>query len=72
METEQGNGRFVDEAEKIIAPRNTWHELTVSQLIEVQVQLENNRYAFAKNPAIAKSLDSGIMELQSLIASRSS
>lgn len=61
---------FVDEAQKPIPPRDTWDELNFQQLLELQLQLEDKAWAFAKNPPIAKTLDRALQELRGLIASR--
>jgi hypothetical protein len=63
---------FVDEARQPIPPANTWDELTVNQLIELKGQLEEKRWAFAKNAVIAKALDEGLAKITLLISSRSS
>ena len=39
---------FVDEAVKPIPIRSQWDELTTSQLIDVQLQLEDKLWTFAK------------------------
>lgn len=62
--------RFVDEAEKPIPPRNTWDELTTNQLIDLQIQLEDKAWAFAKNPAMFNVLNQAVISLRALIASR--
>lgn len=61
---------FVDQAEKPIPPRNTWHELDFQQLLELKLQLEDKAWAFAKNPVISKTVNQGLRELEALIASR--
>jgi hypothetical protein len=64
--------RFVDEAEKPIPPQNTWDELTTNQLIDVQHQLEEAEWAFARNPVISRTVKEGLVRIRALIASRSS
>jgi hypothetical protein len=63
---------FVDQQEKPIPPKNTWDDLTVIQLIDVKVQLQDKLYSFYNNPAIARVLKQSIAELEALISSRSS
>jgi hypothetical protein len=71
MDTGSPDGeRFADEAEKPIPPKHTWDELTTSQLIDVKLQLEEKLWAFGKNPTIAKVLQQGVNQLETLIASR--
>ena len=62
---------FVDQAAKPIPPRNTWEELNFQQLLELQLQLEDKAWSFAKNPIISKTLNRALEELRALIASRS-
>lgn len=62
--------RFVDEARKPIPPQHTWEELTTNQLIDVQLQLEEAEWAFAKNPIISRTVKEGLVKLRALIASR--
>jgi hypothetical protein len=63
---------FVDEAAKPIPNKSQWEELTTNQLIDVQLQLEDKLWSFARNPVIAKTIQEGLTELRALIASRSS
>ena len=63
---------FVDEAEKPIPAKNTWEELTTNQLIDIQLQLEDKLWTFAKNPVIVKTIEAGLTDLRVLIASRAS
>jgi hypothetical protein len=68
---EEPSERFVDEAVKPIPPKDTWEELTVNELIDVKLLLEDKLWSFASNPVIAPVLKQGIKELTALIASRS-
>ena len=63
---------FVDEAEKPIPPKNTWEDMTVVQLIDVKVQLQDKLYTFYNNPPIARVLKQSIAQLEALISLRSS
>jgi hypothetical protein len=69
---EQEGEFFVDEAVKPIPSKSQWEDLSVSELIDVQLQLEDKLWTFAKNPAIAKPLQEGLNALRALIASRAS
>lgn len=59
--------RFVDQAEDVIPPANTWSELSLQQLMETKTKLENKLFAFSKTPQISKALRDGITRLQTLI-----
>ena len=59
---------FVDVAENPIPSKNTWSELSFQQLLELQLQLEDKAWAFAKNPTISKTLNEALGELRALIA----
>jgi len=59
--------RFVDEAEKPIPPKNTWDQLSMNELIDVKLQLEQKLWAFGNNPAIAKALRQGIEQITGMI-----
>ena len=61
--------RFADEAEKPIPPKDTWHTLSMNEMIDVKMQLEEKLWAFGKNPAIAKVLRQGVDQITALIAS---
>lgn len=67
----QEGERFVDEAERPIAPKSTWNDLTTSELIDVKLLLEDKLWTFQKQPAIASVLKQSLKELTALIASRS-
>lgn len=71
MDVESPDGeRFVDEAEKPIPPKHTWDELTTIQLIDTKSQLQEKLWAFNNNPTIAKALQLGIKQLETMISSR--
>lgn len=61
--------RFADEAEKPIPPRNTWEDMSISEMIDVKNQLEEKLYAFGGNPTIAKVLRQGVDHITALISS---
>ncbi len=70
MEAGQDGERFADETETPIPPRNTWDELTTSQLIDLKAQLQDKLWAFGNNPTIAKVLQSGVQHLETMISLR--
>lgn len=62
---------FADEpVQTPIPPKNTWPDLTTSQLIDVKNQLEEKLWAFGNNSVIAKPLREGISQLEQMISSR--
>ena len=62
--------RFVDEAEKTIAPQNTWETLSVPQLIDVKIQLQERLLFFRNQPQISTALKQGIEKLDRIMAQR--
>ena len=62
--------RFVDVAETVIAPQSTWHELSVNQLLETKVQLQEKAWAFRKTPQILTVLNRSLSQIERLIAER--
>lgn len=67
--TEESTERFVDQAEKQIAPQNTWDQLTVSQLIDTKSLIEERLWQFQKVPQIAAVLRRSLDSITKLIAS---
>jgi len=66
-----GEGEFfLDQAQKPIPPRDTWHQLTTNELIDVKSQLQEKAWAFAKNPAISKALVEGLQKLELMLQAR--
>ena len=63
---------FVDEGTKPIPPAETWDNLSVNQLIDVQNQLYEKMFAFRQNPVIQARLSEGLQKVQALIALRNS
>ena len=63
---------FADEAANPIPPKETWGDLTVSQMIDVKNQLQEKAWAFPNNPTILKALNQGIAQLDAMIASHGS
>ena len=66
-DSEEGE-RFVDEAEKPLPPKNTWHMLSMNEMIDVKAQLEEKLWAFGRNPAMAKVLRQGVEQITALIS----
>ena len=62
--------RFVDEAQTVIAPQSSWHELTYSQLLDTKTQIMNKAWSFKNHPAISKVLNASIVTLDKLLAER--
>ena len=72
MTSEQDDSEyFCDQARNPIPAKDKWDELSVNELIDVQNQLEEKLYVFARNPVIAPVLREGIVQIMALIASRS-
>lgn len=65
--------RFVDSwATNPIPPRSTWDDLTVSQLLEVKNKFSDRVFSLRNQPTIVTVLNQKIVELDRLIAQRSS
>lgn len=62
--------RFVDQAETLIAPQNTWSELTYSQLLDTKTQILNKAWAFRSHPVISKVLNASLATLDKLLSER--
>ena len=67
--SEQSTERFADQAEKPIPAQDTWDQLTVSQLIDVKMQLEDKLWNFQKVPQISLVLRRSIDQITRMIAS---
>lgn len=63
--------RFVDVDEKPIPPQSAWAEMSVNQLIDAKIQLQDKAWAFAKTPQILTVLNRSIAMLDRLISERS-
>lgn len=61
---------FTDQAVNPIPAKDTWPDLTVNELIDVQLQLEEKLYVFAQNKTIAPVVREAIAQIKALIASR--
>lgn len=64
--------RFVDQDESPIPPASTWGELSVNQLIDVKLRLEDKAMSFRNTPQIKLVLQQAIQRITALIAERSS
>lgn len=67
--SEQSTERFADQAEKLIPTQDTWDQLTVSQLIDVKMQLEDKLWNFQKVSQISLVLRRSIDQITRMIAS---
>ena len=69
MDTGSPDGEyFADEAANPIPPKETWPDLTVSQMIDVKNQLQEKAWTFGNNPVISKALNQGIAQLDAMIS----
>ena len=69
MNQDSGEGeRFVDQAEKPIPSKDTWHTLSINEMIDVKSQLEEKLWSFGGNPVIAKVLRQGVEQITALIS----
>lgn len=63
---------FADEGSKPIPAQDTWDNLSVNQLLDVQSQLYDKIWAFSSNQAIRSRLEVALQKLQALISLRNS
>ena len=63
---------FTDEGAKQIPPADTWENLSVNQLLEVQSYLYDKLWSFRSNALIAARLQEGLNTVQALISLRNS
>lgn len=63
---------FTDEGVKQIPPADTWDNLSVNQLLEVQSYLYDKLWTFRSNPLMNARLQEGINRVQALISLRNS
>jgi hypothetical protein len=61
---------FADVPTKPIPPADTWHTLSVNQLVEVQVLLQTRAWEFRNNPAIAKALNMSLQNIQAMVSQK--
>jgi hypothetical protein len=61
---------FVDASTDVILPRSTWNNLSLNQLLEVQVKLQSRAWDFRNNEPLLKQLKSSLAELEAIIARR--
>jgi hypothetical protein len=61
---------FADVPTKQIASADTWENLSVNQLLEVQSELQLRMWEFRAHPLIPKALQSSLLKLQALISLR--
>lgn len=61
---------FADQGTKTIPAQDTWENMSVNQLLDVQSQLYDKIWAFSSNPAIRPRLEQALAKLQALISAR--
>ncbi len=62
---------FIDRPIKDGIPAaDTWESMSVNQLIDVQVMLQNRMWEMRNSPVIARTLQTKLNELQALMAKR--
>jgi hypothetical protein len=61
---------FVDTATKPIPPADTWHTMSVNQLLEVQIHLQSRAWEFRNNPPIVAALNLSVARLEGLMAQK--
>jgi hypothetical protein len=61
---------FADAPTKPIAQADTWENLSVNQLLEVQSELQLRMWEFRAHPSIPKALADSLQKLQALISLR--
>ena len=66
----EGSIRWVDETTKPIPTADTWDNLSINQLLEVQIQLQERQFQFRNNEAIKKALTPAIARLEHLISQK--
>lgn len=64
------NEYFVDESKNPIPNRQTWDTLSVNELIDVKILLEN-KLQITSNSAAIKIIQHGLAELTNMISARS-
>jgi hypothetical protein len=60
---------FADQVEKPIPTENSWHDLSMVQLIDVKTQLEGKLWAFRNNPQISTVLKRSVARITEMISS---
>lgn len=61
---------FVDQPIKPIPPADTWENMSVNQLLEVQSVLTSRAWDFRNNQPVLKGIQSGLSKLEALITAR--
>ena len=63
--------RFVDVDEKPIPPQSSWAEMSVNDLIDTKIKLQDKAWTFRNHPQISTVLKRSITSLERLISERS-
>jgi hypothetical protein len=61
---------FVDVQTNPIPHVNTWHDLSINQLIDLKTQLQSKLFDFRSNAVIAQALQQNLQRLELLISQR--
>lgn len=61
---------FVDVQTNSIPHVNTWHDLSINQLIDLKTQLQTKLFDFGSNAVIAQALQQNLQRLELLISQR--
>ena len=61
---------FVDVPTNPIPHANTWHDMSINQLIDLKTQLQSRFFDFGSNKAIAQSLQQSLQKVELLISQR--
>ena len=61
---------YADESQKPIPPRDTWDNLSINQLLDVQTQLHDKLLVYRTHPTIAPQLNTSLQYVQALISQR--
>ena len=61
---------FVDIPSKPIPMADTWDSLSTNELLDVQTVMQTRLWEFKGNPAMVKSIQTGINKLQQLISEK--
>jgi hypothetical protein len=70
MTEPENTERFVDQVEKPIPPQSTWHDLSVNQLIDLKVQLQDKAWTFRSTPPMLKVLNTSLDTIEKMISAK--
>jgi hypothetical protein len=69
---QESSERFVDESSSKIPAQDTWNDLSVNELYDIQSNFRDKILGFKSNPAAMKVLNTALSNLEKLIESKSS